>query len=608
MQTFFKIVASVFRFLESLGRVLMVLLLVMFLATLIGASGHKAPAAPADQFALVIHPRGQLVEQLSASPLSLSELALSGNGPNETLIRDVVAVIKQAAEDKHVKCLVLDARDLDHSGLSKLNVLNDAIRQFKTSGKKVFAYTSVATQEQYYLLAQADQLMLDPLGEIELTGVASYHLYFHEALDRLGVDINVFKVGTHKSYPEPYTRQDMSKEDREQVKGLIEPLWADYRSGVEQARHLPAGTIASVVQQSVTRIQAHKGDIAQWALQEKLVDVLGTAADFEQRMIAEVGEDKSAHSFNAVDSDDYLQMRSALMPHPSSSKNVAVIVAAGEIVDGEAPAGQIGGDTLAHTLRQARFDDSVKAVVLRIDSGGGSMMASEAIRREVAALQEAHKPVVASMGAVAASGGYYIAMSADKIMAEPDTITGSIGVFAIVPTFQHSLQKVGVASDGVSTSPLAGMMNLERSLSPEAKAVLQVGVEHAYHQFVSLVAQNRHQAFAVIEPLAEGKVYLAPQAKQLGLVDEIGGVQAAITAAAKLANLETGAYGIDYREREPTWRELLTKALRDSRGEEAQAASATQLLNRWWNLKEVKQLRSLNDPKHWYATCACQAP
>jgi len=615
MTVVFKLIKGLFRLLESLGRILMVVLFVVFLGVIAGANGHKSVPAPAEHYALVLHPHGQLVEQLSETPLSLSELAVSDDGPQETLLRDLLRAIQHAKTDAHVKALVIDASDLDRSGISKIKRLGAAIQDFKTSGKKVYGYARNATQEQYYLLALADQLMLDPTGEIELTGVASHHLYFHEALDRLGVEVNVFKVGTHKSYPEPFVRQDMSKEDREQVKGLIEPLWDSYQRGVEQARSLPHGTIQQVVLGSVDGLKALHGDDAQWALQQKLVSVLGTEQDFERVLIAEVGEDKSSHSFNALDVSDYMELHPELHNKPQSS-NVAVIVASGDIVDGDAPAGQIGGDSLARLLRQARFDDAVKAVVLRIDSGGGSMLASETIRREVLALKAAHKPVVASMSSVAASGGYYIAVEADRIWAEPETITGSIGVFAIIPTFQNTLKKIGVASDGISTSPLAGGIDVERGFTPEMKTVLQLGVEHAYHEFVAMVANARHLDFSVVEPNAEGKVYLAPQALQLKLIDRLGSIDDAIADAATLAQLKAGSYGIDYREKAPDWRDVLLKALKDNRGDghvHAQSRTIAQpamvLSARFLQLHpQLRALLHFNDPQQRYVWCECVAP
>jgi protease IV len=612
----FTVLKFIFRLIEGIGRILMVILLLVLIGMIAGAGGHKAVTAPSDHYALIVHPHGQLVEQLSDTALSLSEVASPNDGPQETLVGDVVKAIRAAKGDAHVKALVIDASDLDHSGLTKIKTIVAAIDEFKTAGKPVYAYARNATQEQYYLLASADQLMLDPTGELELVGIASYQLYFHEALDRLGVDINVFKVGTHKSYPEPFIRQDMSKEDREQRVKLLEPIWSDYQHGIEQSRHLPAGSIDQFIKGSVAGLKSVKGDDAQWALQNKLVTVLGTEQDFEAQMIKEVGEDKTSHSFHALDASDYLELHGD-SKSKSHSKNVAVIVAAGDIVDGEAPAGQIGGDTLARILRQARLDDSVKAVVLRVDSGGGSMLASETIRREVLALKAAHKPVVASMSSVAASGGYYIAAEADRIFAEPDTVTGSIGVFAIIPTFQNTLKKFGVASDGFSSSPLAGL-DVERSLTSEQKSVLQMGVEHAYSEFVSMVAHARHVPFETLEPLAEGKVYLAPEALHLKLVDQLGTLDDAIADAATRAELKPNEYGIDTREKAPTWREMVIKALKDSRADgHAPSVSAfglltnpTQVLSpRFLQLHpQVRSLLSLNDPAHRYVWCACTAP
>ncbi|MBS0395458.1 MAG: signal peptide peptidase SppA, partial [Proteobacteria bacterium] len=491
-----RILRSSWHFLDGLRRVLHLVLLLALLALLWAAARHPLPLVPA-RAALVVRPQGRLVEQLSASALDRSLGLLGSDHEPETLVRDLTDAIRAAAHDDRIRVLVLDPADLGGGGLTKLNALADAVQAFRQSGKKVLAWARYATQEQYYLMAQADEVYLDPAGEAGVIGYAAYGLYFRDALDKLGVDINVFRVGTHKSFTEPFTRQDMSPEDREQTLGWIAPLWHAYAAGIEAPRKLPPGSADAYVADAVSGLRAVDGDAARYAEQRHLITGRKTQLEFERELTDLVGEDRSTHSFNAVDAGDYLAAvhpESALKRHPAGE--VAVLVASGTIVDGERAAGEVGGDTFAEIVRGARYDEDVKAVVLRVDSGGGSLMASEQIRQEVAALKAAGKPVVASFSSVAASGGYYIAMDADEIWAAPTTITGSIGVFGIVPTFERTLGKLGVASDGVATSPLAGSMHLERSLSREAKEAAQLGVEHAYRDFVGRVAAARHRPAA----------------------------------------------------------------------------------------------------------------
>jgi protease IV len=599
------------RVLDGLRKGLHLLLLLALFAIVLVAVRQPLPLVPS-RAALVVRPEGRLVEQLSASPWNRSFGAIAGDHEPETLVRDLVDAIHGAADDARIKVLLLDPQNLSGGGLTKLRAVAAALQDFRKHGKKVIAFSRYATQEQYFLMAQADEVYLEPSGALGVSGYAAYNLYFRDALDKLGVEVNVFKVGTHKSFTEPFTRQDMSPEDRQQTSAWLGPLWQAYQDGVEQGRRLPAGTVAAYVRDAVPGLAAADGDAARFAEQRGLVTGRKTWLEVEHELVALVGEDRSAHSFNAIGNDEYLAAvgsKASSGRHPAGQ--VAVVVAAGTIVDGDRPVGEIGGDSFAAVLRKTRFDSDVKAVVLRVDSGGGSMLASEVIRQEVAALKAAGKPVVASFSSVAASGGYYIAMDADEIWAEPTTITGSIGVFGIVPTFQRTLAKVGISTDGIATAPLAGALHLERALEPDVRKVLQLGVEHAYRDFVGRVAAARKQKPADTELIAEGRVWIAAEAEQLGLVDHLGGIDQAIKAAAKRARLEEGKYGIAWREKELNWRELLLRQLRmqgfaaarglglaqDPRPELGRVVDAAE--------HELRSLAAFNDPRRVYYYCAC---
>jgi protease IV len=605
-----RLFRGLWRVLDGLRKVLHLGWLLLITLAVVIATRQPLPFVPA-RAALVLHPEGRLVEQLTGSAFDRSIGALTADHEPETLVRDLTEAIRAAAHDSRIKLMVLDLEDMGGAGLTKLETVASAIRDFRASGKKVLAHARYATQEQYYLMAQADEVYLEPGGEVAVIGYGAYRLYFHDALERLGVDINVFKVGTHKSFTEPYTRNDMSPEDREQTLGILTPLWDAYQQGVERGRKLPAGSVEGYLTELVPLMRAAGGDAALVAEQKKLITGRKSELEFEQQVTALVGSDDSLHSFNGIGQADYLAALHAEKALARHADEVAVLVASGEIVDGERPPGEIGGDSFAALVRKARFDDSVKAVVLRIDSGGGSMVASEVIRQEVAALKAAGKPVVASFASVAASGGYYIAMDADEIWAEPTTITGSIGVFGIVPTFARTLGKLGVSSDGVATSPLAGAMNLERSMAPEAREVLQLGVEHAYHEFVAHVAGARHHTPEEIEAIAEGRVWVGSTAQKLGLIDQLGTVEQAVAAAALRAHLAPGHYRTSYREKDLTWRELFVRQLHSSSEALARslgfAPATPTALGRVLSAAEhqLRELEAFNDPRRIYYYCGC---
>src|SRR5499427_8587985 len=480
--------AGLWRGLDALRKVLHLILLLMLFGVLIGLLRGSVPRIPA-KAALLIAPEGQLVEQLSGDPLERAVQETRGETHRETLLWDLTDSIHAAASDARIAAVALDLEKFEGAAQPTLEELAAALREFRASGKKVIAYGAEMTQERYYLAAQADEVLLDPMGFVLIDGYDRYRMYLKEALDKLGVDINVFRVGSFKSAVETFTRTNMSAEDREESRSYLTALWGSYQEAVTRARKLQPDALAKYVDTLSKTVPAAGGDAARVALQAGLVSALKTRLEFEQHVVKLVGKDDNNDSFKAVSLDDYVRYAHAQKKLKADGKpRVGVIVAEGEILDGEQPPGTIGGETLAKLIRQARTDHDVKAVVLRVDSPGGSVLASEQIYRELVALRGAGKPIVVSMSGYAASGGYYISAPADEIWASPATLTGSIGIFAIIPTVDRTLGKVGVNVDGVGTTPLASQMRIDRPLGQEARALLQSQIERGYDVFLQRVA------------------------------------------------------------------------------------------------------------------------
>jgi protease-4 len=563
MRMLWAFLRGLLHLLDGLRKVLHLVLLLIIFGALLAASHTTLPIVPRSA-ALELEPLGRIVEEESGDPLDRALADITGEDEQETRLRDLIDVVDHARDDQRIRALVLNLDGLDRAGLPALQDLARSIRWFRESGKKVYAHALMFTQRQYYLAAQADEVYLDPFGFVLLDGYSYYRTYLRGAADKLDVDINVFKIGSHKSAPDTWTRSDMSREDRDNAKVWVGALWDSYKADVGAARHLEPELIQAYADEAAAGVRATGGDLAQYALVRGLVDGLKTREEFEKIVSGVAGEDEDTGSYKVVDWRPYLSVvRSDEALARSEDQNVAVIVASGEILDGEQPPGFVGGDTLAAQLREAREDDDYSAIVLRIDSPGGSIMASEVIRREVEALAAAGKPVVASMATVAASGGYYIAMNADRIIAAPTTITGSIGVFAVIPTFQRTLAKIGVTNDGFGTTDLAGATELDRPLGDEPRQILQASVEHAYRTFVDGVARARGRRSEEIESLAQGRVWTGADAQAAGIVDELGGVDEAIAAAARLAGLEEG-YGVIWVKQDLSWRDVLAMRLRSA--------------------------------------------
>lgn len=513
-------------------------LLLLFLSVVFG--GRGAPGPLKEDTALVIAPEAELVEQFSSDPLTRSLENAAGRGPSQVQLRDLLRVLEAAKDDDRISRVLLRVDRMSFSGWASIREVARAIDELREAGKQVIAFGEYFSQAQYLLAAHADEVYLDPEGGILLEGLSSYRLYYREGLqDKLGVDVHLFKVGEYKSAAEPYILDGSSPEADEANLYWMNDVWQRYIADIARLRGLQPGELAAAVDGAAEGIAAAGGDLAEYALGLKLVDGLKTLAEV-QDLMAERGaaDDDAWGGFRQVSFAEYLgRVAEPMVAAADKRPQVAVVVAEGTIMGGQQPPGNVGGESTAALLREALDDELVRAVVLRVDSPGGEVFASEQIRREIVALKEAGKPVVVSFGDVAASGGYWISMNADRIFADESTITGSIGIFAVVPTFPRALEKIGVRADGVGTTRMAGAFDLTRPLSPELGTIIQSVIEKGYRDFTGKVAESRNRSVEEIDAVARGRVWSGAQAKERGLVDEFGGLRDAIAEAARLADL-----------------------------------------------------------------------
>ena len=598
-----RVVSGVWRGIDRLRRASVNLLFIAVVVFILaGLWTSRIEPLPTDA-ALVVAPNGNLVEQRSVrSPLSMLQ---GGDGMHQVLLRDVVDAIRAAATDPRIKVLVVETDGLGGAGLSKLQEIAAAITEFRKAGKKVFAWGKNFNQAQYHLAAHADEVFLNPDGYVLISGFGRYPTYFKGLFDQLGVKMQVFRVGTYKSFVEPYTRSDMSPEDREASRVYLDAAWQAYQADIAAARPKAAAQIARYVGEAPEMLAAAGGDAAQLAHTAGFVDGLKGADEWRDFLRQQIGPSADGKGFKHVDLATYIGRVREEANHPAAK--VGVVVAQGAIVDGEQPPGAVGGDTVAALIRQAREDDAVKAVVLRIDSPGGSATASEVIRRELELTRKAGKPVVVSMGSVAASGGYWIGMAADEVWASPTTITGSIGIFAMIPDLSGPMAKLGLSVDGVGTTPLAAGIDPRRPLDPQVGQLLQQSIEHGYRRFLAVVGAARKMSPEAVDQVAQGRVWLGSQAKEKGLVDKLGGLDAALKAAAARAGLTD--YDVSYVEKPLSPRDQLLAKLFDN-GEEADTPPRASLVDLTVaRLRgELAGLAFWNDPGHVYLHCLCEAP
>lgn len=525
------------------------LLLVFLIA--IGAGDRVKPIA--ERTTLVIAPEGRLVEQYSTDPFTRAlAKAMGDDDALEVQLRDLLRAIEAASNDKRVERVLLRVDQLQPTGYAQLREIAAALARLRAAGKQVVAFGNQFGQAQYLLAAQANEVYLDPMGGMLLEGLAGYRQYYRQGLqDKLGVDVHLFKVGEYKSAAEPFILDAASPESKQADLFWMNDVWQRYLADIAKVRKLTPQQLAAGIDTLPEGISAAGGDLARFALQQKLVDGLKTEEQVDD-LLAErgVADSDAEGGFRQIDLAGYLKQVDSRIAAVDERPQVAVVVAEGEIVPGEQPPGRVGGESTATLLRAARDEEKIKAVVLRVASPGGEVFASEQIRREVVALKAAGKPVVVSMGNVAASGGYWIAMNADRIYADPSTITGSIGIFGLFPTLPRALDKIGVHTDGVSTTRFGGAFDITRKLDPDVGQVIQVVIEKGYRDFTGKVAQARKKSVEQVDEIARGRVWTGAQARERGLVDEFGGIDAAVADAAQRAKLgKQGQYRVQYLER-----------------------------------------------------------
>tara|TARA_Y100000588_G_scaffold336601_1_gene377531 strand:- start:570 stop:2435 length:1866 start_codon:yes stop_codon:yes gene_type:complete len=595
--------------------VLNILFLLLVILFFVAITGEEDKVKVADGTVLRLNLNGPIVEEKTyVDPVeaAINDATMGKEAPSEILLDDVIEVINEATNDDRITVMLLDLQKMPSAHINKLKQITKAIDEFKAAGKQVIATGYYYTQAQYYIAAHADEISMHPYGGVSIEGYGMFPLYFKEALEKLKVTQHIFRVGTYKSAVEPFIRNDMSDAAKEANSVWLTALWNEYKTDVAASRPFDESNFDEDMDVYLAKMQAVDGNSGQYALNNQWVDSLKTSQQIRQQLIELVGAEETGKTFKQVSFREYLSLVKPPVEFDNPiTEKVAVVVAKGTIVDGERKAGEIGGDSTAALLRKARLDDKVKAVVLRIDSGGGSMFASEVIRAEVLALKAAGKPVIASMSSVAASGGYWIASAANEIWAAPSTITGSIGVFGTFMTFENTIAELGIYSDGVATTDLAGF-SIARPLDEKMADIIQLSVENAYKRFLDVVAEARNMTPEQVDKIAQGRVWIATQAKELGLVDKLGDKQDAIEAAAELAKLKH--YDVKTIKQSLTPQEQMlqdifgTAAVKSffAKSDSSQSVLATQA-----NLQslikqlssEIDNLKDYNDPQGVYARC-----
>ncbi len=600
---FFKTLWRGLRTVQSVIGTLLFFILLLWLG--LAVFSNPVPNIP-DRGALVIEPVGFIVEQkFEKDTLEILFPDETRQIP-ETLLRDITTAIRHAKTDERITALVLNMDYLYGAGLAQLHYIGQLVEDFKRTGKPVYAYGLGFSGGQYLVASFADEIYMHPKGSIIITGYGTYPLYYREAIEKIKAKVHVFRAGTFKSYTEPYTRDNMSDEAKEANMTLLTSLWDDFLAQVSSSRGITPETITASYDTMSKDLTDRGGDFAALALDQGLVDGLLTEGEWEGMMAERVGNDASPYGYSAVNFANYnLATAKARL---GFGDKVAVVTVSGEIVIGESSDGIAGAYTINRHLQTARFDDSIKAVVLRIDSPGGGLLASELIREEVELLKAAGKPVIVSMGSVAASGGYYIAAPADEIWAQPTTITGSIGVFGMLPTFEGSLDAIGIHADGVGTTPLAGDFVLGKTLTPLAEDIFQQSVNNSYAQFIGMVAENRNLTAEDVDAVGQGRVWAGKAAKDFGLVDSLGNFEDAVAAAGIRANLS--GFQIIYIEDEIDFSTSLmewffAKAGFEGRQQKQAPSLAKTLLHDFE--KAYQALKNFNDPNSVYMLCeACE--
>lgn len=611
MRTLWRFIAGFFKWTWRLLNFVreMVLNLFFIFLVLVGVGiwmqiGNGSNSEQTVHGALLLDISGVIVDKPSTNhrlgALGRQLFGASSDRLQENSLFDIVNAIRQAKDDRNITGIVLDLKNFTGADQPSMRYIGKALREFRDSGKPVFAVGENYSQGQYYLASFANKIWLSPQGQVDLHGFATNGLYYKTLLDKLKVSTHVFRVGTYKSAVEPFIRDDMSPAAREADSRWIGELWQNYLHTVSANRQISPQQLFPGAQAIIDGLTSVGGDTAKYALDHKLVDALASSADVEKALTKQFGWSKTENNYRAISYYDY-----SLKKPADNGGTIAVIFANGAIMDGEETPGNVGGDTTASQIRDARLDPKVKAIVLRVNSPGGSVNASEVIRAELAAAKAAGKPVVVSMGGMAASGGYWISTPANYIVASPSTLTGSIGIFGVINTVENSLSSIGVHSDGVSTSPLAEI-SMTKALSPEVQQMMQLSIEYGYKRFITLVAEARKRTPEQINQIAQGHVWTGEDAKANGLVDSLGDFDDAVAKAAELAKLKQ--WHLDYYQDEPTVLDMvmdsMTGSVRAMLPEAIQAILPAPLVSAANTVKaEGDKLAAFNDPQNRYAFC-----
>ncbi|EBG6452671.1 signal peptide peptidase SppA [Salmonella enterica subsp. diarizonae serovar 50:z52:z35] len=611
MRTLWRFIAGFFKWTWRLLNFVreMVLNLFFIFLVLVGVGiwmqiGNGSNSEQTAHGALLLDISGVIVDKPSTNhrlgALGRQLFGASSDRLQENSLFDIVNAIRQAKDDRNITGIVLDLKNFTGTDQPSMRYIGKALREFRDSGKPVFAVGENYSQGQYYLASFANKIWLSPQGQVDLHGFATNGLYYKTLLDKLKVSTHVFRVGTYKSAVEPFIRDDMSPAAREADSRWIGELWQNYLHTVSANRQISPQQLFPGAQAIIDGLTSVGGDTAKYALDHKLVDALASSADVEKALTKQFGWSKTENNYRAISYYDY-----SLKKPADNGGTIAVIFANGAIMDGEETPGNVGGDTTASQIRDARLDPKVKAIVLRVNSPGGSVNASEVIRAELAAAKAAGKPVVVSMGGMAASGGYWISTPANYIVASPSTLTGSIGIFGVINTVENSLSSIGVHSDGVSTSPLAEI-SMTKALSPEVQQMMQLSIEYGYKRFITLVAEARKRTPEQIDQIAQGHVWTGEDAKANGLVDSLGDFDDAVAKAAELAKLKQ--WHLDYYQDEPTVLDMvmdsMTGSVRAMLPEAIQAILPAPLVSAANTVKaEGDKLAAFNDPQNRYAFC-----
>ena len=546
---------------------LVLLFMLLFFVGLWAAMSARPTVGTGQRGALLLALDGPVVEQPSQP--SASQVLGGSRGPHEYRLRDMIQSLRSAASDNRVPAVVLDLDIFAGGGQTALAQVGEALDAVRKAGKPVLAYASAYDDDSYQLASHASEVWLNPLGAVIVTGPGGSQLFYKGLMDKLGVTANVYRVGTYKAAVEPFIRNDMSPEAKQALQGVYGSMWESWQQEVKRSR--PKADVAGYVADPNGRIAAAGGDMAQAALKAGLVDHVGDRTAFGKR-VAQIAGTRDADvpgSFRKIDYDAWAQAN----PVDEDGAQIGILTVAGDIVDGNAGPGTAGAETIVRALNRALRDRDLKALVLRVDSPGGSVLASERIRQAVLAAKSKGLPVVVSMGNLAASGGYWVSTTGDKIYAEPSTITGSIGVFAILPSFQGTLGKLGIGADGVKTTPLSGEPDLMRGPSPEVGTLIQTSIDTTYRRFLGLVGAARHMTPEQVDKIAQGHIWDGGTARQLGLVDAFGGLDDAVREAARRAKLDPASAKAVWLEKKPDVGDRLLASLAHKDKDDDQAGS-----------------------------------